>query len=133
MNLNLRRAALTALLVVVTAASVSCSSDARNAEKAAAYQKEVVVSADGVRSFRGGTLAVREGIALLTLKGAPYEMGLAYGVLLRDRLAGMQRELEAFTTAALATRSSFERLVAPLYIKGYSRSMLKRIPAGFVD
>ncbi|MCP4129819.1 MAG: hypothetical protein GY754_02265 [bacterium] len=49
------------------------------------YQKKIIHE-NGVKKFRGGELHYQEGMPLVTLHGTYYEMGLQYGVLLKDEI-----------------------------------------------
>jgi tetratricopeptide (TPR) repeat protein len=56
---------------------------------------------DGVKSFGKGYLEYREGIPFLHLKGNSYEIGLQYGVLLREEMRDFYVCLDSFKNAMM--------------------------------
>ena len=58
-------------------------------------------SESGARSFREGTLTLKENIPFLTVKGNSYEMGLQYGVLLNDQLLEINRTIDSLMDSYL--------------------------------
>jgi hypothetical protein len=120
---------LIAVLMVVTV--LSCATG-RQAERSAAFVDEVR-SKGGTRIFRGNTLSVQQGIPVLTLSGTSYDMGVAYGVLLKNRLEEMMKELEGLKQAAISYRNFIERWLAPAAIDSYIDRMRKRIPSEYLE
>jgi predicted choloylglycine hydrolase len=59
--------------------------------------------------FEGGEMVLKQGIPTLTVAGSEYEMGLQYGVLLKDQLHAINRESR-----------SFLRQLIPWYAKPFS-------------
>lgn len=58
------------------------------------YQNELVNSSDGIKIFRTGTLSSHKGVKFLKVSGTPYEVGLQYGVLLKDDIKSMYKDIE---------------------------------------
>jgi hypothetical protein len=132
----MRKASINGLFLSATAllASVAALSCASSQKPPLSETLAAEVRQDGdARVFRGGRLVTMEGVPVLTLTGTPREMGLQYGVLLKERLSEANREIDAFIDSILASRNVFERAFAPLAISSYTRGMRKRIPAEFLE
>ncbi len=92
---------------------------------------------EDIRYFGNGYLEYKESIPFLHLKGEPYEVGLQYGVLLKDGV----REINDYTKGLIA--ESQKRL--PWYTKIFSKiftgyflnrkigSLKKRLPQSYLD
>ncbi len=70
---------------------------------------QILNPAPGITQFENGTLLVKYGVPFLSVSGNPYEMGLQYGVLLKDRLVSVYSDLDHLE------KSVFRNL--PLYLR----------------
>jgi hypothetical protein len=89
--------------------------------KADKYRKNIIQK-DGKTFFRAGELNISEGFPILRLKGSYYDMGLQYGVLLREGISSLydtnkEREKDILS-------------VLPWYIRPFS-SMIMAVVAGY--
>jgi len=63
------------------------------------YQIEIK---DGVKHFGEGSVTYREGIPFIYLKGDSYEIGLQYGVLLKEEMNSFYTDLDSLENAMMA-------------------------------
>ncbi len=94
-NYTIRRALIILLVVSILVVPLyGCSS--RSHEE---YFK--VKISNGIKSFDNGSLKYGYGIPVLTLKGTHYEVGLEYGVLMKDELQSVYEQLGEIEKAIL--------------------------------
>ena len=92
------------------------------------------VRSEGGESFYGkGCLKYDQGMPILVLEGTPAEMGLQYGVLLREPLKKSVIMLEDLIKGSLEERSWYQRMLFPLWMSRYAHSMGKRIPERYLE
>ena len=102
------------------------------------YQAEL---RDGVRFFEKGRLEYRLGIPFLFVEGDPYEMGLQYGVLLREELTRFFEDVNKFEEEMIEYllermawygRMAF-KVAAPVVLEFKLRSFKSRIPEDYLS
>jgi len=119
--------------VVLAAAIISsCDSSKKHEHLSLTLQKEITVDGNAT-VFRGGRLENSNGVPVINLTGTSYDMGLAYGVLLRKPIHEICGELEEIKNALISSRGFFERLAAPVVLKWYISKMRKRIPQEYLE
>jgi len=92
--------------------------------------REPYRSAD-VLVFHAGKRVDREGVPLLDLSGAPYEVGLQYGVLLRPEIRAVYAEYDRLLNEL--TGGGLRRLFFRLSLDGKVRDMRAAMPGGFEE
>jgi len=99
-----------------------------------------VVTEDGIKRFDQGYLKYREGIPFVFLKGDSYQMGLQYGVLLKDELARFQvdaldfeeKMVARFTRNASWLKKLAINLLGPVFMEFKVRSFKSRVPEDYL-
>ncbi|MEJ6949625.1 C45 family autoproteolytic acyltransferase/hydolase [Natronospora cellulosivora (SeqCode)] len=89
-----------------------------------------VVVIDNKMVFEGGELTDAEGIPYLKLSGSYYEMGLQYGVLLKEELNELNAEARAFLKSAMPW---YLKPFSNLYFNREAKKMEERIPKDYRD
>jgi len=101
------------------------------------YQTDVK---EGVRYFNQGHLEYREGILFLHAKGDPYEIGLQYGVLLKEEMNSFYAHLDSFMNTMMAKvykqspwyMDIIIKISYPFVMKGKLNAFKKRTPDDFL-
>ncbi|MFW6028931.1 MAG: C45 family autoproteolytic acyltransferase/hydrolase [Halanaerobiales bacterium] len=86
---------------------------------------EVVVINENIKEFEGGELSYNEEIPYLKLSGSYYEMGLQYGVLLKEELHEANEEARVLFKSAMPW---YLKSFSNLYLNRETKKMEKRIP-----
>jgi tetratricopeptide (TPR) repeat protein len=102
------------------------------------YQPDV---RGGVRYFDQGRLEYREGIPFLHVRGDPYDIGLQYGVLLKDQMKSFYVCMDSLESAMMA--KVYEELPwykdiaiwvsTPFVVKKKLNSFRKRLPVDYLE
>ncbi|MDH4212274.1 MAG: C45 family autoproteolytic acyltransferase/hydrolase, partial [candidate division WOR-3 bacterium] len=95
---------------------------------------------DGVKYFGEGYVEYREGIPFLYLKGSSYEIGLQYGVLLREEMNNFYMRVDSFEHAMMAKvyeespwyLDIIIRISTPFVMMNKLNSFKKRVPEDFL-
>jgi tetratricopeptide (TPR) repeat protein len=103
--------------------------------------KQEVNVKDGVKHFGKGLLVNREGIPFIYLKGDPYEIGLQYGVLLKDQMKSLYvciDSLEKAMMGKLYDELPWYKDVAvwistPFVARKKLKAFRKRLPADYLE
>jgi tetratricopeptide (TPR) repeat protein len=122
---------LTVSLIVF---SINLNSAATSGEK---YQIEIK---DGEKHFGEGYVIYREGIPFIHLKGDPYEIGLQYGVLLREEMQSFYTHVDAMEKSMMANvykqspwyKDILIKIAYPFVMRGKLHSFKKRAPDDFL-
>lgn len=101
------------------------------------YQADVK---EGVRYFNQGHLEYREGIPFLHAKGDPYEIGLQYGVLLKEEMNSFYAHLDSLENAMMAKvykespwyMDIVIKISAPFVVKKKLNSFRKKVPKDYL-
>jgi len=96
---------------------------------------------DGVKYFSQGRLEYRLGVPFLQAKGDAYDVGLQYGVLLKEEIGVVFRKFQRFQKEMLdrmlRDRPWYQRLgvrlIAPLLLEFRIRSFRSRIPKEYLS
>ena len=94
MNKNVSGFVLFGILLVLSFFTSSCAVSSEDT-----FKTEI---RDGVKYFGEGCVKYREGIPFLYLKGSSYEIGLQYGVLLREEMNDFYMRVDSFEHAMVA-------------------------------
>jgi tetratricopeptide (TPR) repeat protein len=108
---------------------------------ASSSEKHEVEVKDGVKHFGEGFLVNREGIPFIYLKGDPYEIGLQYGVLLKDEMKSFYVRIDSLENAMMDKvyeespwyKDVIIKLSTPFVIKKKLKSFRKRLPAYYLE
>ncbi len=87
---------------------------------------------DGSIAFHEGSLIIKEGIPFLTVKGDAYEMGLQYGVLLNDRLLGMDHTIDSLIGAYIGN-FFLKKWIANIVLGSKIKKLEKTMPDEYVE
>ncbi|UCG92076.1 MAG: tetratricopeptide repeat protein [candidate division WOR-3 bacterium] len=96
---------------------------------------------DGVKCFGEGHVRYREGIPFIYLKGNSYEIGLQYGVLLKDEMKHFFVHMDSFENAMMANvykespwyQDILIWISTPFVIKKKMDSFRKRVPKDYLE
>ena len=102
----------------------------------AKYQIEIK---DGVKHFGEGYVTYREGIPFIYLKGDSYEIGLQYGVLLKEEMRSFYVDMDNFENAKMAKlyqespwyMDVLIKISAPFVVKKKLNSFKNRVPEDY--
>jgi tetratricopeptide (TPR) repeat protein len=95
---------------------------------------------DGVKYFGEGHVRYREGIPFIYLKGSSYEIGLQYGVLLKEEMNSFYVHLDSFENAMMAKvykespwyMDIIIKISTPFVVKKKLDSFKKRAPKDYL-
>ncbi len=95
----------------------------------------------GVSYFGQGHLEYREGIPFLYVKGDPHEIGLQYGVLLKDEMKSFYGRMDSLENAMMGKvyeespwhKDVIIKISTPFVIKKKLKSFRKRLPEGYLE
>ena len=101
------------------------------------YQIEIK---DGVKYFGEGYVTYREGIPFIYLKGDSYEIGLQYGVLLKEKMRSFYVHMDNFENAKMAKLYQESpwymyvliKISAPFVVKKKLNSFKNRVPEDYL-
>jgi tetratricopeptide (TPR) repeat protein len=130
---------LLAFSLIIFALNFDCASSSDCA--ATSEQKYQITIKDGVKHFDEGHLKYREGIPFIYLKGDSYEIGLQYGVLLKEEMNSFYVHVNNFekTMMAQVYKQSpwyvdiLIKIAAPFAIRKKLNSFKKRTPEDFLE
>ena len=96
---------------------------------------------DGVKHFSQGYLEYRLGIPFLHARGVAYEVGLQYGVLLKEEMGAVFRNLLQIKREMLERLAKNKpwyqrlamRLIAPIFLEFRIRSFRSRLPQEYLS
>lgn len=136
---NLRLLLFT-FIPIVLAISLSVSACYSNGS-AAPEEKYQIIIEDGIKHFGEGHVIYRENIPFIYLKGDPYEIGLQYGVLLKEEMNGLYADLDSLMNAMMAKvyeaspwyKDILIKISAPFVKKMKLNSFRKRIPSDYLE
>jgi len=108
--------------------------------KVSSDDKYKIETKNGVKYFGKGHLVYREGIPFVYLKGDSYEVGLQYGVLMRDEMNSFYVHLDSFENAMMARvykespwyMDIIIKISAPFVMRNKLNSFKKRIPQDYL-
>lgn len=120
--------------ILILASSVLLLSGCSSVKHVKKYDIEVK---DDIRYFGNGYLEYKESIPFLHLEGEPYEVGLQYGVLLKDGV----REINDYTKGLIAESQRrlpwymkiFAKIFVGFYLNRKIGSLEKRLPPSYLD
>jgi|GEM_PF-2947834 hypothetical protein len=98
-----------------------------------AYQAEIRVSAEGIKEFRASTLDESGPFPILTLRGDPRERGIAYGVLMADRLKDMSGKAASLSAGQTRFLPFYKKIFAGAYVSWFMADFERRTPPGYVE
>lgn len=101
------------------------------------YQFEIK---DGVKHFGEGYVIYKESIPFVYLKGASYEIGLQYGVLLREEMQSFYTHVDAMEKSIMANvykqspwyKDLLIKIAYPFVMRGKLKAFKKRTPDDFL-
>jgi tetratricopeptide (TPR) repeat protein len=107
---------------------------------ASSEEKYEIVIKDGVKYYGEGHITYREGIPFIYLKGDSYEIGLQYGMLLKDEMNNFYAHFDSFENAMMTRlynelpwyKEMLIKLSAPLVTKVRLNSFRKRVPKDYL-
>ncbi len=79
-------------------------------------QNKVSFTKDGVAHFENGYLYRKEGVPFLYLKGSSYNMGLQYGVLLKEQINSVYSKLDHLEKSVFANLPVYLRPLITIFI-----------------
>ncbi|MGQ1909593.1 C45 family autoproteolytic acyltransferase/hydrolase [Marinifilum sp. RC60d5] len=87
---------------------------------------------NGVRTFHEGSVFTKEGVPFLTVKGESYEMGLQYGVLMKDQILKLDVKIDSIVES-FAGKFFLKKWIANKVLKAKIRKIEKRMPKEFIE
>ncbi len=120
------------LSLIIFSINLSCTSISGEE-----YQFEIK---DGVKHFGEGYVTYRESIPFVYLKGDPYEIGLQYGVLLREEMQSFYTHVDAMEKSIMANvykqspwyKNLLIKISYPFVMRAKLNSFKKRTPEDFL-
>ena len=120
--------------ILILASSTLLLSGCSSVKHVKKYNVEVK---DDIRYFGNGYLEYKESIPFLYLVGEPYEVGLQYGVLLKDGV----REINDYTKGLIAESQRrlpwytriFSKIFTGYFLNRKIGSLKKRLPPSYLD
>ena len=123
------------LIISVLILLYGCSSpaDISNSGEKDDFQDKVIVGRDE-KSFAGGTLSCQYDIPVLTVSGSYYDMGLQYGVLLKERLVESFNDFDDIYSKLKDSLPYYKRgLFTVGFINPIIRKTKNRLPQKYRD
>ncbi len=110
-------------------------------QAASSEEKYKPVVKNGTKHYGDGYLEYREGIPFIYLKGDSYEIGLQYGVLLKDEMKGLYADLDSFEHSMMTKvyeespwyMDIIIKISTPFVMRRKLMSFKKRVPHDYLE